>query len=417
MFNLLKQLFPICRSITGEGVRKTLSILQGEIPIKIHEIPTGTKVFDWEIPKEWNIRDAWIKDHSGNRIIDFQKNNLHIVNYSIPFEGELTLAELQKHLYSLPEQPDAIPYVTSYYNDNWGFCLKDSHRTQLRDDTYKIKVDSSLDQGHLTYADLLIKGKSDQEILFSTYICHPSLANNELSGPVLTAFIAKELIKQKNLNYSYRFVFIPETIGSIAYISQHLNHLKEYVIGGWIVTCVGLPGKFTYLKGHKEDTITERVSLKTLKSSGKIFEIRSFLDRGSDERQFCSPGVDLPIGSLMRTKYGEYPEYHTSLDNLECITEKAMEESFDVYMDCIKTFEKLKVYRPNVICEPQLGRRGLYRDISTKKMLNQDIIVLKNFLSYCDGFHETEWIADKINIPIQELKNIISILLKEKLIR
>ena len=415
MYELLKKLYTIPRSITGDGVRKTLSIINKEVPLNFHEVPTGSKVLDWSIPNEWNVKDAWVKNSNGEKIISFKENNLHLVGYSIPFTGKVEFAELQKHLHSLETQPTAIPYITSYYNNNWGFCLTHNQRKNLTKDHYYVHIDTTLNHGNLTYADYLLKGKSKKEILFSTYICHPQMANNELSGPVVTCFLLKELLKRKKLKYSYRFVFIPETIGAITYISKNIETLKENVIGGYVVTCVGDPGNFSYLQSRAENTLTDRLTLKVLKKNTDNFNVYSYLSRGSDERQYCAPGIDLPIGSLMRTKYGEYPQYHTSLDNLDFVTSTALKETLTMYLKCIDEFEKTEILKTTVLGEPQLGKRGLYREISTKEGLDNKIMGIKNFLAYCDGKTENEHIASKIKMTMKELKPIIKILKEHKL--
>ena len=302
MYSLMERLFPICRSITGDGVRETLSILKEYIPIEIKEIPSGTKVFDWEIPDEWNIKDAYVKNMDGSRVIDFKRSNLHVVNYSIPFEGELTLDELAKHLYMLPDQPDLIPYVTSYYEKRWGFCLSQNQYDALEDTIYKVKIDATLQPGRLTYADIVIPGESEKEILLSTYVCHPSMANNELSGPVLTTFLTKQLLaRKKKPFYTYRIIFIPETIGSITYLSLHLDHLKRNVVAGYVVTCVGGPDQFSYLQTRAENTLVDRVTLHALMHTEDDYNVYNFLERGSDERQYNAPGIDLPVGSLIKS--------------------------------------------------------------------------------------------------------------------
>jgi aminopeptidase-like protein len=417
LWKLITRLFPICRSLTGHGVRQTFAILKEIIPLQVHEIPSGTAVFDWTIPNEWNIEDAYIKDPDGRRIVDFKKNNLHIVNYSIPFEGKLTLAELEPHLHSLPELPDAIPYVTSYYQPRWGFCLSHNERQKLRDDSlYEVKIDSSLKPGFLTYGDLLITGQSSDEILISTYICHPSLANNELSGPVVAASLAKILLQAKDLHYSYRFVFIPETIGSIAYIHAHLDELKRRVKAGYVVTCVGDPAPFSYLQSRAENTLTDRLTLHILKMSQEPFHLYSYLERGSDERQYSSPGVDLPIGSLMRSKYGTYPEYHTSLDNLNLVTRAALHGSLKKYLQCIEALEHNQTYVSVNYCEPQLGKRGLYPTLSTRDSA-QATRLMMNFLAYCDAKHDLLAIAEKLNCSIFDLIPLASLLSSHKLIK
>jgi len=417
MYSLVKKLFPICRSITGNGVRKTLSIIQEKIPIDQKEIASGTKVFDWTVPDEWNIKDAYVKDEKGNRIIDFKKSNLHIVGYSVPFKGKLSLKELKKHLYTLPEQPEIIPYITSYYKKRWGFCLADNDYKQLKEGMYEVNIDSTLQLGSLTYGELIIKGKTDEEILISTYICHPSLANNELSGPVVSTYLAKYLLDRKEkLRYTYRIIFIPETIGSIAYLSLQKDHLKKNVVGGYVVTCIGDPGSFSYLQTRQENTLIDRVTVHALKNSDKEYKIYNFLERGSDERQYNSPGIDLPIGSLMRTKYGRYPEYHTSADNLNFVTPKALFESLEMYKLCINILEKNYKYITTIPCEPQLGKRGLYPTLSTKTS-GKSVRDMMNLLAYCDGKNDLLWLADKIDRPIWSLFAIIEQLVNNNLIK
>jgi len=415
IYQLIEKLFPICRSITGNGVRETLNILQSYIDLKIHEIPSGKKIFDWIIPNEWNINDAYIIDGKGKKIIDFKKNNLHVMGYSEPFEGKVNLSELNKHLYSLPDQPDLIPYVTSYYNRDWGFCLSDNQRKNLLEDVYTVKIDSSLKHGSLTYADLIIKGQSKKEIIFSTYICHPSLANNELSGPAVTTFLAKYYLEHLNNYYTYRFIYVPETIGSLTYISNNLNELKNNVYAGYVITCIGDNGPFSYLQTRRENTIVDRVTMHVLKNTEKEYRLYNYLSRGSDERQYGSPGIDLPVGSLMRTKYGEYPEYHTSADNLNILTPFDLEKSLTKLKLCVEVLEKNKVYKTTVLGEPQLGKRGLYPNISMRNSsLNTKTI--RNLLAYCDGENDLLWVAEKIGKPIISLFPMVDRLLKHNLL-
>jgi len=415
MYSLMERLFPICRSITGNGTRETLSIIKEIIPIQITEVPSGTKAFDWEIPYEWNIKDAYIKNSDGQRVIDFRKSNLHIVNYSVPFEGRISLNELEAHLHSLPDQPDCIPYVTSYYEKRWGFCISHKEREKLRDDIYEVKIDSTLQPGSLTYADLVIKGQMNKEILFSTYICHPSMANNELSGLVVSTFLAKYFLQQGKHYYTYRFIFAPETIGVLAYLKEHLDHLKDNVIAGYVITCIGDNGPFSYLKSRKENTLVDRVTTHMLKNTESEYKLYDYIHRGSDERQYCAPGVDLPIGSLMRTKYGEYPEYHTSADNLEFIKPEELEKSLEKYLECINVFENNHIYKTTVIGEPQLGKRGLYPTLSTKSS-TQSVKDMMNVLAYCDGENDLLWIAEKINRPISLLVPLVKKLTQRKLL-
>lgn len=414
MYQLLKRLFPICRSITGNGVRETLRILQEYIPITIHEVPTGTKVFDWEVPKEWNIRDAYILDEHGNKIVDFKQNNLHVVSYSNPVNQVLTLDELQRHLYSLENQPDAIPYITSYYKEHWGFCISHNQRMQLKEGMYQVFIDSDLRDGHLTYGELIIPGKTQKEVFLSTYICHPSMANNELSGPVLTTVLTK-WIQSAPRKYTYRIVFVPETIGSITYLSKHMDVMKRNIIAGYNLSCVGDDRAYSYLSSRKGNTLADRVALNILRTSQPNFISYSFLDRGSDERQYCSPGIDLPVASIMRSKYGEYPEYHTSLDNLELVTPSGLYGSFDVYQQCLDLIERNERYRINCLCEPQLGKRGLYPSLSTKES-RKIVRNMINFIAYADGEKDLVEISDILQLPVKELYPIIDILRKNNLL-
>lgn len=359
MFDLMKKLYPICRSITGNGVRQTLQIIKEIIPIDIKEVPTGTKVFDWEVPREWNIRDAYIKNSKGERIVDFKKNNLHVLNYSTPIHKKISLEELKKHLFTLPKHPDWIPYKTSYYDENWGFCITNKQYEQLEDDTYEVYIDSSLDDGHLTYGELYIKGESEEEFLLSTYLCHPSLCNDNLSGVVLLTYLAKEL-ENKDLKYSYRFLFIPETIGAITWLALNEEKTKN-IKCGLVATCVGDNGNITYKRTQNGNTIIDEVVEKVLQESGHPHQIKNFFPWGSDERQYCSVGFNLPVGSLMRTQYAHFPQYHTSADNLDFIDISSLSDSFKKYLEVIYIIENDDIYiNLSPKCEPRLGERGLY---------------------------------------------------------
>lgn len=416
MHELMRELFPICRSITGNGVRETLSIIQKHVPINIHEVPSGTKVFDWEVPKEWNVRDAYVMDDKGNKIIDFKKNNLHLVGYSTPINMRISLAELNEHLYSLEDQPDAIPYITSYYKERWGFCLTHEQRMKLEDTGggYKAVIDSELKDGYLTYGELIIPGELDEEIFLSTYVCHPSMANNELSGPVLATYLAKWIMTKKR-RYTYRIIFIPETIGSITYLSRHHEEMKEKIIAGYNLTCVGDDKNYSYLASRQGDSISDRVAINILSSNQPDYVSYSFLDRGSDERQYCSPGIDLPIATIMRTKYGEYPEYHTSLDDLELVTASGLQGSYDIYTQCLTLLENNHKYKIKCLGEPQLGKRGLYPTLSTKES-GELVRDMMDFIAYADGTRDLVDISNLIKVPVDKLYPIIENLCKNDLL-
>ena len=414
MYELAEELFPICRSITGEGIRYTLNRLKKEVPqIVLHEIPTGTKVFDWVVPKEWEISEAYIEDMKGNRIVDFQKNNLHVVGYSIPIDAIVSGDELQAHLYSLPEHPDWIPYVTSYYKERWGFCVTENSRKKLTDNQYHVVIKSKLFDGSLTYAELLIPGQVSDEIFFSTYACHPSMANNELSGPVVQIELAKLLMSRKN-KYSYRLIWIPETIGSITYLSKNLDYMKEHIIAGYNITCVGDDRAVSYIQSRKGNTIADRAAKNVLKYIAPDYMEYSYLNRGSDECQYNAPGIDLPVCSICRTKFHEYPEYHTSADDLKLISPKGLEKSYYIYKEIIEALEVNEIYRINCLCEPQLGPRGLY----PTECFNRSSIAVKDmmdFIAYADGTMDLIEISDKINVPVKKLDEIAQVLLKANL--
>ena len=411
------KLWPINRSISGEGVRKTLSIISEHIyGLEIKSVPTNTKAFDWTVPREWKVKDAYIIDPKGKKICDFKLNNLHLVGYSIPFSGTLSLKELKKHLHTLPDQPDAIPYVTSYYSERWGFCISHNQLESLIDGTYKIVIDTELFDGVLNYGELFIEGNSDKEIFLSTYICHPSMANNEISGPSVVTFLVKWLQKLKDLEYSYRIIFIPETIGSITYLSLHYEQMKENIIAGFNVSCVGDNREYSFLPSRNGNTISDFVAKHVLMWIKSDFVKYSWLDRGSDERQYCAPGIDLPIASIMRTKYGSYPEYHTSLDDLEkVVTPEGLDGGYWAIRKALEAIEKNKKYEVCVLGEPQMGKRGLYPNLSTK-MSNNDVRIMMDILSLCDGKSSLIQIADFLKKPIWELYEPIKILQSHNLI-
>jgi aminopeptidase-like protein len=391
-------LFPICRSITGDGVRQTLAYLSNIIPdLSVYEVMSGTPAFDWTVPNEWNVRAAYIEDEQGRRIVDFARNNLHLVGYSEPVDKVLTLEELQPHLHSLPEQPHAIPYVTSYYSGRWGFCLTQEQRDQLPQGRYHVVVDSTLAPGSLTYGEVILPGWEEKEVLLSTYICHPSLANNELSGPVVTTALTRWLASQEKRRYTYRILFIPETIGSIVYLSSHLDDMKKNTVAGFVLTCIGDERAYSFLHSREANTVADRVGSIVMKHHAPDFVEYSYLDRGSDERQYCSPGVDLPVVSIMRTKYNSYPEYHTSLDDLSLITPAGLQGGYEAVKKCIELLEHNFTYRAMTLCEPQLGKRGLYPTLSTRGA-GYAVRNMTNVLAYSDGTRDVAQLAHDIGL-------------------
>ena len=412
-----QELWPINRSITGEGVRETLKRISKHIPgLEIKSVPSGTRAFDWTVPKEWNIKEAYIITPKGKKICDFSQNNLHILGYSIPFEGEVSFDELKKHLYTFPDLPKAIPYVTSYYKERWGFCLSQNQFNTLRNGIYKVVIKSTLSHGELNYAELLIKGKSDEEIFLSTYICHPSMANNELSGPTVVTFLAKWLQEIKEPNFSYRIIFVPETIGSITYLSQNYKKMKNKIFAGFNVSCVGDDRAYSYMPSRNGNTISDKVAQHILKWIDPKFNKYTWLDRASDERQYCAPGIDLPIASIHRTKFGEYLEYHTSLDDLEnVVTPEGLEGGYLAIKKAIEAIERNKFYKVTVLCEPMMSKRDLYPNLNTKSE-DKESRTRMNFLSLCDGQTSLLEIAEYLNLPIWKLYEIVDLLKKNSLI-
>lgn len=402
---LATDLWPINRSLTGEGVRQTLRKIQRLVPaLKIHEVPSNSPVFDWRVPNEWDARAAWIEGPDGERVVDFADHNLHLVGYSAPVDTWLTLEELQPRLYSLPEKPDAIPYVTSYYCDSWGFCLRHRDRERLVPGRYRVVVDTTLAPGSLSYGEVVLPGRTSEEVLLSTYVCHPSMANNELSGPCLVTYLTKWLSDLASRRYTYRVVFLPETIGSITYLSRHLDHLKPHLVAGFNVTCVGDERAYSYLPSRSGDTLADRVVLHVLKHHAGEFRRYSFLDRGSDERQYCAPGVDLPVVTMSRSLWS-YPEYHTSLDDLTLVTPAGLEGSYRAYQRAILALEEDWRPRVTTLCEPQLGRRGLYPQVTAPGYL-ASVTAMMNLIAYSDGTRTLLEIADAIGVPIWELSPI-----------
>jgi aminopeptidase-like protein len=409
-------LFPLNRSLTGQGTRETLNYLKGIVPeMELFEVPSGEKVFDWNVPNEWNVKEAWVKDEANNKIIDFSEHNLHLMGYSTPIHKKMSLSDLQEHLYSLPDQPEAIPYITSYYKERWGFCLKDIDRQKLKEGVYEVFIDSTLEPGNLVYGEVIIPGKERREILLSTYVCHPSMANNELSGPVVATAIINWLKDLQDRRYTYRIVFIPETIGSIAYLDKNYNYLQEVVDAGFVLTCIGDNNSYSTLESRFGNTLADQVAKHVLKYHCPSFKTYSFLERGSDERQYCAPGIDLPVCDLMRTKYGEFSEYHTSLDDLNYISSEGLEGGYDVVRKCLFLLENNHTYKTKILGEPQLGKRGLYPTISTKDV-NVEVNRMMNFIAYADGSRNLVEIADLIKENALDLIAIADKLLKEDVI-
>lgn len=415
---LCKLLWPLNRSITGNDTLKSLKILGKDLKgFKIHKIKSGSKVFNWTIPDEWNIKEGWIKNKKGTKILDFRNNNLHIMSYSAPIRKKITYQKLKSKIFSIPNQPRAIPYVTSYYEKNWGFCMSHNQKKKLRkDDVFDIFINSKFSKGHLNYGELFIKGKSSQEILLSSYVCHPSLANNELSGPTVLNFLSKWLLKRTN-KYSYRIVFVPETIGSITFISKNLKKLKKNVIAGYNLTCLGDERTYSYLPSRNGDTLSDKVAIHVLKHTYKKFKKFSWKDRGSDERQYCSPGVDLPIASIMRSKYGEYPEYHTSLDNLKnVVTPKGLEGGYNILKSAIEAIENNCYFFAKNFCEPQLSKKRLIRSINGKKGNDKDVKIMLEILTWADGKNSLLEVAEKSDLPIWDFYYYLNVLKKNRLI-
>ena len=410
--DLATRLWPINRSLTGTGVVETLGILKETLPdLTLHQVPSGTEVFDWSIPKEWHVREAFIETPNGERICEFAQNNLHLIGYSQPIDTTLSLADLQLHLHSLSDQPDAIPYVTSYYSENWGFCLPHTLRQSLPEGTYRVRIDAQHFDGNLTYADLLIHGQSSDEILFSTYVCHPSMANNELSGPVVAEALAQYASKLQDNHYSYRFVFVPETLGALTYLSASLENLKSHVKAGFVLTCVGDERTWSYMPSRRGETLADRAVLQACNELGISPTHYSFLQRGSDERQYCAPGIDMPVCSLMRSKYGTYPEYHTSLDDLSLVTPTGLDQTIAAYKRVIDILEANQTPQTLTLGEPQLGKRGLYSNLS-KVGSAAGAMTMRNLIAYADGTLDLIALADLFESDVSELAEIAHLLSK-----
>ena len=410
MYDLAERMFPICRSITGNGLRKSLEIICEELPeIKITEVPTGTQVFDWTVPKEWNISGGWIRTKQGETIVDFNETNLHVVGYSVPVHKTVSREELLEHVYTIPEQPDWIPYVTSYYKERWGFCMTERQKQTLTDDEYEVMIDSTLEDGSLTYGELVLKGETEDEILITTYLCHPSMANDELSGPCVQTELVKYLKSLPKRRYTYRFVWNPETIGSIAYLSKNLETMQQHVKAGFVLSCVGDNRAYSMISSKYADTLADRVLENVLKFHDPAYRRFSFLERGSDERQYGSAGVDLPVCGFCRSKYQQFPEYHSSADNMDLISPEGLQGAYEVMVKVINALENNYHYQMLCKCEPQLGKRGLYPTIS-KKGSNYSVRTMQHLIAYADGRNDLIGISNILNTSVEEL-----IPLKDKL--
>ena len=403
MYELAGKLFPICRSITGNGFRQSLEMIREIVPeIQVFEVPSGTAVYDWTVPKEWNIRGGWIKNMQGETIVDFNDCNLHVMGYSIPIHQTISREELSEHVYTQPEQPEWIPYVTSYYKERWGFCMSERQKQALTDAEYEVYIDSTLEDGFLTYGELVLPGETDDEIFFSTYLCHPSMANNELSGPCVQTELIKYLKSLSHRRYTYRFVFIPETIGSITYLSRNLEALQQHVKAGFVLSCVGDNRTYSMVSTKYEDTLADRVLNNVLKFHYPDYIRYSFMQRASDERQYGSAGVDLPVCAFCRSKYHEYPEYHTSADNMDLISPEGLSGAYEVMVKVINALENNYFYQMQCKCEPQLGKRGLYPTVS-QKGTKGDARYIQDFIAYADGRNDLIGISNILDIPVDKL--------------
>ena len=411
IYTLIERLFPICRSITGNGVRQTLKIIFEHIPLEIHEVPTGTQVFDWTVPKEWNIRDAYVKDAKGRRVIDFKQSNLHVVNYSVPINKKVARKKLLNHVFTIPEQPEWIPFRHTYYKEDWGFCIAHKTLSELQDDEYWVCIDSSLDDGFLTFGEFFCQGEIDDEVVIFTHTCHPSLCNDNLTGIGIAAFLA-DWVRSAPRRYSYRFLFCPTTIGSITWLAMHEAQVNK-IKSGLILTGLGDSGRFTYKKSRQGDSDIDRTVVHVLRSSSKAFEISDFSPFGYDERQFCSPGFNLPFGCLMRTANGKYPEYHTSGDDLDFIGRKNLAESLKTCIDTIKAFEGNKIYtNTNPKCEPLLGKRGLFKAAGRKHQPPEEQFAILWVLNLSDGYHSLLDIAERSGIGFDVIKGAADALIR-----
>ncbi len=408
LHDFARMLFPICRSITGNGIRETLRLIGERIPLKTFEVPSGTQVFDWTVPKEWNIRDAYIKDSSGEKVVDLRRHNLHVLNYSAPVHATMLLSELKPHLFTIPEHPDWIPYRTSYFKENWGFCLAHNHLASLRDGEYEVFVDSTLENGSLSYGECYIPGQSSDEILISCHACHPSLANDNLSGLAVATFLAEHL-SGHNHRYSYRFLFIPGTIGAITWLAKN-KETTSHIRHGLVLTCIGDRGSFHYKKSRRDNAEIDRAAEHVLKHAAPSSKVLPFSPYGYDERQYCSPGFNLPVGCLMRSVWGTFPEYHTSADNLDFISPESLAESLSVCESILDVVENNFCYKNlSPFCEPQLGKRGLYHTTGGHSP-DQQINARLWILNQSDGTNSLLDVAERSGLPFSLLKNAAELL-------
>ncbi|MCG5220663.1 DUF4910 domain-containing protein [Streptosporangium soli] len=424
MHALVKRLYPLCRSITGDGVRRTLEIIGESVPLEIHEVPTGTEVLDWNVPREWNIRDAYIKDSQGKRVVDFADSNLHVVGYSVPVSATMTLDELRGHLHTLPEQPDLIPYRTSYYRETWGFCLRADTLAELPDERYEVLIDSTLADGHLTYGEYVVPGRTSEEVLVSCHVCHPSLANDNLAGVAVAVSLARRLAATEP-RFTYRFLFAPGTIGSITWLARNLMRGSELdaaradrIRHGLVLACAGDSGALTYKRSRRGDAEIDRAVAHVLRSSGRDHTLVDFSPYGYDERQFCSPGFDLPVGSLTRTPYAGYPEYHTSADNPDFVSPEAMADTLSTCWEVTRVLERNRPYvNQSPYGEPQLGRRGLYGSLGGRSDTEQTQMAMLWVLNLSDGSHTLLDIAERSGLPFAVVADVAQALHTAHLIR
>lgn len=414
MHALVRELYPICRSITGDGVRETLRRIGAHVAVETTEVPSGTAVYDWTVPREWNIRDAYVKNDAGERVVDFRASNLHVVGYSTPVHRTMPLSELREHLHTIPEHPDRIPYRASHYTEGWGFCLPHARLESLPDGEYEVCIDSTLEDGHLTYGECLVPGETAGEVLVSCHVCHPSLCNDNLSGIAVATFLAKRL-REVELRHSYRFLFIPGTIGSLTWLSRNEERLDR-IRHGLVLTCVGDPGPVTYKRSRRGDAVVDRAVAHVLASGEGPSEVRDFVPYGYDERQFCSPGFDLPVGCLMRTPFGEFPEYHSSADDLDFVRPEALA---DTLVTALRVFDVLE---GNRVCvnrspkgEPMLGRRGLY-DLVGGSRIREHQLALLWVLNQSDGTRDLLAIAERSGLPFPAVRAAAEALLRTDLL-